>query len=142
MITIKKGNFLNAEEKVIGHVVNCTGTVEPHTEAVFKKYSDAGNDYRQLISGADGYPLFGTTTFTDQQKDGHIIANIYGQTFPEGTDYSSDEMFLYGALEELANTAKANNWSVALPYYVCFNSESKLVLEELMDGVDCALYKL
>jgi len=149
MITIKTGDLLQATETIIGHQVNCCGAAGGLAAAVFRKYHDAENDYDQVIgrlysAGGVGYSLLGTTMLTGQQRDGHIIANIFGQLYP-GADYRPGA--LRKALEMLASCAKAGGWSVALPWRlscgICGGdwTEVQKIIEETMEGVDCVIYR-
>jgi O-acetyl-ADP-ribose deacetylase (regulator of RNase III) len=144
MINIKKGDLLKAKEKVIAHQVNCFGAAGGLAGVVFRKYLTAGNDYMQLIERMQPKALLGMAQFTGQQKDGHIICNLYGQYHP-GADYRPDR--LEQALEMLGNTARIMGWSVALPYKlscgICGGDwdEVQQIIERTMDGVDCVIYQ-
>lgn len=149
MITMKRGDLLQATEDIIGHQVNCYGAAGGLAAAVFSKWPDAGNDYDQLINrmhrgGGEGWALLGTTQLTGQQPDGHIIANIYGQFYP-GEDYRPERLQM--ALEHLAAMAKALKRSVALPYKlscgICGGDWDEVLpmIERAMVGVNCAIYK-
>ena len=115
MITIKKGDLLQATEKVIAHQVNCHGVAGGLAAAVFDRYPDAENDYMQMVHRANPWSLLGMSQLTGQQKDGHIICNLFGQYQP-GADYRPDA--LETALENLATTARVMGWSVALPWRI------------------------
>lgn len=52
MITIKTGDLLKAEEKVIAHQVNCHGATGGLAGVIFRKYRVAENDYMQLANSA------------------------------------------------------------------------------------------
>lgn len=144
MITIKKGDLLEATETVIGHQVNCFGVAGGLAAAVFRKYPVAESDYLQLIERLPGEALLGITQLTGQQPDGHIIANIFGQFYP-GADYQADA--LKKALQELARIARTMEWSVAIPYGISCGiaggdwSEVYEIIEETMEGVDCVIYQ-
>lgn len=144
MITIKKGDLLQATEKVIGHQVNCLGVAGGLAADIFKKWPFAKSDYYQLTKRVPGKALFGMAHFTGQQRDGHIICNLYGQYNP-GADYNPEK--LEQALEMLGNTARIMNWSVALPYGlscgICGGDwETVLkIIERTMDGVNCVIYQ-
>lgn len=149
MITIKTGDLLQAEEKVIGHQVNCLGCAGGLAYAVFKKYPDAESDYLQIIErvremGGQGYALLGLAQTTGQQKDGHIICNLYGQFYP-GEDYRPDQ--LEKALKNLGEIARRLNWSVALPYKlscgICGGDWTEVlqIIERTMEDVNCVIYR-
>ena len=149
MVTIKKGDLLNATEKIIAHQVNCQGVAGGLAAHVFQKYPDAENDYQQIIDrvrsvSGQGYSLLGLSQVTGQQKDGHIIANLFGQFYP-GQDYRPDQ--LRNALTELAEQARLIECGVALPYGISCGiaggdwSEVYKIIEETMGGVDCVIYQ-
>lgn len=149
MVTIKKGDLLKAKEKVIAHQVNCYGIAGGLAAAVFRKWHYAENDYMQCVSRtkkASGHTkaLLGMAQFTGQQKDGHIICNLYGQYEP-GAAYNPKK--LEQALEQLGNTARIMEWSVALPWRlscgICGGDwdEVQQIIERTMEGVDCVIYR-
>ena len=144
MITIKKGDLLKAEEKVIAHQVNCHGAAGGLAGVIFRKYRAAENDYMQLIERVKPKALLGMAQITGQQRDGHIICNLFGQFYP-GADYRPDR--LETALEQLGNSARIMGWSVALPYKlscgICGGDWNEVlqIIERTMEGVDCVIYK-
>lgn len=144
MITIKTGDLLQAEEKIIGHQVNCHGAAGGLAAAVFRKYPYAKSDYNQLVERVSGGALLGKTQLTGTQPDGHIIANIFGQFYP-GADYRPEE--LRSALEMLADLAKKLDASVALPWRlscgICGGDWNEVyeIIETTMAGVDCKIYR-
>lgn len=144
MVKIKTGDFLKAPEKVIGHQVNCKGVVNGLAATVFRKWPAAGSGYRDITARLSGKILLGMAFFTDQQKDGHIICNLYGQLTP-GVDYRPDRV--EQALQQLANFAKAGNFSVALPYNLSCDisggnwDEVLQIIERTMEDVECVIYR-
>ena len=90
MITIKNGDLLRAEEKVIAHQVNCFGAAGGLAAAVFRKYRRAEDDYMQLIDRCQPKALLGMAQLTGEQN-GHIICNLFGQYHP-GADYRPDRL--------------------------------------------------
>lgn len=144
MVKIKTGNLLKAGEKVIAHQVNCFGAAGGLAAAVFNKWHYAENDYLQLIERVPSKNLLGMAHFTGQQKDGHIICNLFGQYHP-GADYRPDR--LEQALEQLGNTARIMGWSVALPYKlscgICGGDWNEVlkIIERTMEGVECVIYR-
>ncbi len=145
MVTIKKGDILEATEKVIAHQVNCLGVAGGLAADIFDKWPDAGNDYEQICERIFGLvSLLGMPQLTGQQKDGHIIANLFGQYRP-GADYRPDA--LKKALTCLGQIARQAGWSVALPYGIscgiCGGNWDEVleIIEETMDGVDCVIYQ-
>lgn len=144
MVTIKRGNLLEATETVIGHQVNCHGIAGGLAAAVFDKWPDAENDYMQMCQRANPWGILGLTQLTGQQKDGHIIANLFGQYQP-GADYRPES--LENALEDLGTRARIMDWSVALPYKlscgICGGdwNEVQEIIERTMVGVNCVIYQ-
>ena len=144
MVKFKNGDLLKAKEKVIAHQVNCHGAAGGLAYHVFKKWPVAGKDYMQLIERVQPKALLGMAQITGQQKDGHIICNLFGQFHP-GADYRPDR--LETALEQLANSARLMGWSVALPYKISCGicggdwDEVLQIIERTMEGVDCVIYK-
>ena len=144
MITHKKGDLLKATEKVIGHQVNCHGAAAGLAGAIFRKWPTAERDYQQLIKRCQPKALLGMSQLTGEQRDGHIICNLFGQ-FNPGADYNPQR--LEQALTMLGNTARIMNWSVALPYRlscgICGGDWDEVlqIIERTMDGVDCAIYQ-
>ena len=149
MVKIKTGDLLQAEEKIIGHQVNCCGAAGGLAAAVFEKYPDAENDYYQLVdrcqdAGGQGWAILGMTQLTGQQKDGHIIANLYGQYYP-GEDYRPEA--LEKALQQLAKTASVLGCSVALPWKISCGicggdwDEVLQIIVNTMHDVECVIYR-
>ena len=144
MITIKKGNLLEATETVIGHQVNCHGFAGGLAYHVFSKWPNAGNDYLQMVQRTNPWALLGLTQLTGQQPDGHIIANIFGQYQPRA-DYRPDK--LEAALKVLGHQARIMGWSVALPYKISCGicggdwDEVLEIIDRTMTGVDCVIYQ-
>lgn len=149
MVKIKTGNLLDAKEKVIAHQVNCQGAAGGLAAAIFRKWRYAGNDYMQCVTRikkAAGHTkaLLGMAQLTGQQKDGHIICNLYGQ-YEAGAAYNPEK--LEQALQQLAATARIMEWSVALPWKlscgICGGDwdEVQQIIERTMDGVDCVIYR-
>lgn len=144
MVTIKTGDLLKATETVIGHQVNCFGAAAGLAAAVFKKWPYAKKDYMDLTKRVQPKALLGMAHFTGQQKDGHVICNLFGQ-FNAGADYNPKK--LEQALEMLGNTARIMNWSVALPYKIscgiCGGDWDEVlgIIERTMEDVDCVIYR-
>lgn len=149
MVRIKSGDLLEATEKVIGHQVNCYGAVGGLAASVFSRWPYAKNDYLNLVDRYEQVAfhriqLLGLCQLTGQQKDGHIIANLYGQLRP-GKDYRPESV--ERALRTLGSLARQNGWSVALPYKLSCGlcggdwNEVYQIIERTMHGVDCTIYK-
>ena len=145
MVTIKKGDLLNATEKVIAHQVNCFGIAGGLAADIFDKWPIAGDDYHQICERIpDRWMLLGMTQLTGQQKDGHIIANLYGQHKP-GADYNPKAV--RKCLKVLGDLARKAKWSVALPYKlscgICGGDWDEVlgIIEKAMAGVECVIYQ-
>ena len=144
MITIKKGDLLQATEEVIGHQVNCHGLAGGLAADVFDKWPNAENDYLQVCYRVNPWALLGMAQLTGQQPDGHIIANIFGQYQP-GADYQPDALTI--ALETLGSLARNHGWSVALPYKlscgICGGDWNEVlgIIERAMEDVNCVIYQ-
>lgn len=148
MITIKKGDLLEADETIIGHQVNCCGAAGGLAAAVFKKWPEAAHDYYLVVerireAGGQGFVMLGKTQLCIQHG-GKIIANIYGQYYA-GQDYRPDVLRM--ALESLAVKAKAMKASVALPWRlscgICGGDWDEVLpmIEETMRDVNCTIYR-
>jgi len=148
MVTIKRGDLLEATEKIIAHQVNCRGVAGGLAWAIFNRYPDAENDYQQLVERFEktlGSPmLLGFCQPTGEQRDGHIIANLFGQLDP-GQDYRPGSLLM--ALEKLAALAKGIGASVALPYKlscgICGGDWREVLpmIEHTMRDVECVIYQ-
>lgn len=145
MVTIKQGDLLNATEKVVAHQVNCRGIAAGLAADIFEKWPDADNDYRQLLERIPApHILLGMPQLTGQQKDGHVICNLYGQ-FKPGADYHPDA--LKNALTTLGGIARQSEWSVALPWKlscgICGGDWEEVlgIIVDAMEGVECVIYK-
>lgn len=145
MITIKTGNLLEATEKVIAHQVNCCGVAGGLAADIFRKWPYARKDYTDITKRIPGKVLLGMAYFTGQQRDGHIICNLFGQYEP-GADYNPKK--LEQALEQLGNFARTTDYSVALPYGlscgICGGDWDEVlkIIERTMEDVDCVIYRL
>lgn len=144
MVTIKTGDLLNAAEHIIAHQVNCHGVAGGLAAAVFEKWPAAELDYLQLCHRQKPWGLLGMAQLTGQQRDGHIICNLYGQYQP-GADYRPEE--LEKALTMLGKFARTMNLSVALPYKlscgICGGDWDEVyeIIERTMEGVNCVIYR-
>ena len=144
MVTIKKGNVLDAKEKIIGHQVNCFGVAGGLAGAVFRKWPYAKNDYMQLIKNVQAKSLLGMAHYTGEQRDGHIICNLFGQ-FEPGAAYNPKK--LEQALEQLGNFARTTGYSVALPWKISCGiaggdwEEVQRIIERTMEDVECVIYR-
>ena len=143
MVTIKHGDLLEASEDIIAHQVNCFGIAGGLAADIFEKWPDAENDYLQMCQRANPWALRGLAQVTGQQKDGHIICNLFGQYQP-GADYNP--VALESALWKLSEIAGCMGKSVALPFGLSCGiaggtwSEVQKIIESTMKGVQCTIY--
>lgn len=144
MVKIKHGDLLEAKEDIIAHQVNCFGVAGGLAAVIFDKYPAAHNDYMQMTQRAEPGDLIGLAQMTGQQRDGHIICNLYGQYHP-GADYRPLE--LEYALEMLGGYARNRGASVALPYKlscgICGGDWGQVleIIKITMRGVKCTIYQ-
>ena len=152
MVTVVKGNLLDATETIIAHQVNCqkkmySGVAKAIREKwpiVFEKYQKAE-------------PKLGFTDFIYYPKDtgGKIIANMYAQDKfgYDGKRYTNYDAFRQCCKEivksclDILNTTKTK-YSVAMPYKIAsdrggadWDKIMNILLEEFTD-IDLTLYKL
>lgn len=145
MVRFKNGDLLEAKETIIGHQVNCFGIAGGLAADIFRKWPYARKDYTDLTKRIPGKVLLGMAYFTGQQRDGHIICNLFGQYEP-GADYNPKR--LEQALEQLGNFARLRGDSVALPYKlscgICGGNWDEVleIIERTMEDVDCVIYRL
>ena len=148
MIRETRGDLLHAEEDIIGHQVNCFGVAGGLAAHVFRKWPAAYEDYLQVLrrlGPAEARIMLGHAQLTGQQRDGKIIANLYGQYFP-GRDYRPE--MLTSAMWALGDFARGTGRSVALPYGlscgICGGDwrQVRSIIEDAMEGVPVTLYRL
>lgn len=150
MITIVKGNILDAKEDIICQQVNCRGMMGsglakqivnkyPEIYAPYKKYSRT-----TLIADQLG------SVFYVKTSDGKIIANLFGQI-----DYGIDKQYTdYEALNKALQTLRADiisdgsmNYSIAIPYGIgCGLGGGEWlvvsdIIERVFEGLDVTIYE-
>lgn len=150
MITIVKGDILEASENIIGHQVNCQGVmgaglakqIRNKYPIVYKRYKDECDSVHPMI-------LLGRTQFVPigERK---VVANLYGQLNygrKEGIRYT-DYLGLYNALKSLRESAEASDITIALPYGIgCglaggeWDKVYKMI-EAVFEGYHVTLYQL
>ncbi|WP_336784065.1 macro domain-containing protein [Paenibacillus illinoisensis] len=151
MITIVKGNLLDAKENIIGHQVNCQGVMGSGVaKAIRAKYPVVYERYVNHCNAMSPQLLLGDMQIIKLGVDKYV-ANIYGQL-----TYGRDKNVLYtsySALTEslikLKHQAKRYEMSVALPYGIgCgfgngdWDNEVFPMLKCLFSDWDLTLYKL
>ena len=147
MIKVVQGNLLDAQEDIIAHQVNCFGIAGGLAASIFDKWPDAENDYCQVVGRMCGREsdLLSLCQLTGQQKDGKIIANLFGQFFP-GRDFRPRSLEL--ALGQLAAMAKTMGLSVAMPYRISCGicggdwETVRRIINQTMVEIDVTLYSL
>ena len=152
MVTVVKGNLLDATEKVIAHQVNCQRKMNSGVaKAIREKWSIVFQQYLQVE------PKLGLTDFVYDigLTDGHIIANMYAQ---DNYGYDGQQYTNYEAFREcckrivdkcrIAKRYEHITYSVAMPYKIAsdrggadWDKIMDILLEEFTD-VDLTLYKL
>lgn len=118
MIKEVKGDLLQATENIIGHQVNCQGTMGLGLAAKIKnKYPIVFERYKQLVNmhNSNKEILLGTAQVikVDENK---YVANLFGQFYYGRGERHTDYKSLYQALETLKQKAKKRNLTVALPH--------------------------
>ena len=149
MIKEVNGDLLAAAEDIIAHQVNCFGATGGLAAYIFCRWPAAYEDYRQVTGrlGSHGLQMkmLGHAQLTGQQRDGKMLANLYGQYFP-GQDYRP--AMLERALRALGDFARSTGKSVALPYGlscgICGGdwTEVREIIGRTLEDVDATLYRL
>lgn len=159
MVTVVKGNLLDATEKVIAHQVNCQRKMNSGVaKAIREKWSIVFQQYLQVE------PKLGLTDFVYDfgLTDGHIIANMYAQDNYgyDGNQYTNYDAFrqccknivekcrFYRNLDLSSIHPSGEEYSVAMPYKIAsdrggadWDKIMDILLEEFTD-IDLTLYKL
>lgn len=128
-VTIKEGNILNAKEVIIAHQVNGLGImggglakqIKQTYPYVYDTYSNFVQQYEtpesllglNLLVRADGEKIDENIS---NDLDTKIISNLFGQAYVDTSKQETNLQALKQALNDLANFAKENKLSVALPY--------------------------
>ena len=147
MVTVVKGNLLDATEKVIAHQVNCQRKMNSGVaKAIREKYPIVFERYEETK------PKLGLVDFIceNEKTGGHFIANMYAQDRYgyDGKQYTDYEAFreCCQTIVKLCRIIKSN--TVAMPYKIGsdrggadWDKIMDILLEEFTD-VDLTLYKL
>jgi O-acetyl-ADP-ribose deacetylase (regulator of RNase III) len=118
MIKEVKGDLLQAPENIIGHQVNCQGTMGVGLAAKIKnKYPIVFKRYKQLVNTHNNNKeiLLGTARVINVDENKYV-ANLFGQFYYGRGQRHTDYKSLYQALETLKGKAKKHNLTVALPH--------------------------
>lgn len=152
MVTVVKGNLLNASEDIIAHQVNCQKKMNSGVaKAIREEWSIVFDRYCQTN------PRLGLVDFiciTDQNEGKHYIANMYSQDMygydgKQYTDYDAFRTCCKSIVKECRLTKRmGQKLSVAMPYKIAsdrggadWDKIMDILLEEFTD-VDLTLYKL
>ncbi|MGX1195768.1 macro domain-containing protein [Metabacillus sp. SLBN-84] len=127
-ITIKNGTIINASEHIIAHQVNGLGImgggvarqIKQAYPGVFARYKTFVSNHsspeellgRNLMIVTDGKPVYQY----DPSGGAKIISNLFGQARIGTSEKQTDEKALRKALEHLAEFARMDQLSVAMPH--------------------------
>ena len=144
MVTVVKGNLLNASEKIIAHQVNCQKKMNSGVaKAIKEKWSNVFEKYQKTE------PTLGFVDFI--LVDNHYVANMYSQDNygydgKQYTNYDSFRQCCKTIVENCRNMTK--KYTVAMPYKIAsdrggadWDKIMDILLEEFTD-IDLTLYKL
>ena len=142
----KRGDLLNATETIIAHQVNCYGVAGGLAGLLFAKWPEAEQDYQRRISQTKlRQDLLGTCQLAEM-KDGHLIANLFGQYHP-GADTKYDA--LEQALVDLARQLEEMHVNdIALPYKIGCGigggdwSKVQEIIQRTIGHMDVTIYRL
>jgi O-acetyl-ADP-ribose deacetylase (regulator of RNase III) len=145
MVTVVKGNLLDATEHIIAHQVNCQRKMNSGVaKAIREKYPEVYEKYQNTI------PQLGfVDTIFVVKPDIHFINNMYSQ---DKYGYDGKQYTDYEAFRECCKTivknCKKSKLSVAMPYKIGsdrggadWDKIMDILLEEFTD-VDLTLYKI
>ena len=147
MVTVVKGDLLDAKEKIIAHQVNCQKRMNSGVaKAIREKYPIVFERYEETN------PKLGTVDFICEGKETgyHYIANMYAQ---DNYGYDGKQYTNYDAFRECCQTIvtvcrKIKSNTVAMPYKIGsdiggadWDKIMDILLEEFTD-IDITLYKL
>ena len=146
MVTVVKGNLLDATEIVIAHQVNCQKKMNSGVaKAIREKYPDVYDEYLNTE------PKLGTVGYISVDK--RYVANMYAQDMYgyDGKQYTNYEAFRQ-CCKDIVKVCKGayemEVLTVAMPYKIAsdrggadWDKIMDILLEEFTD-VDLTLYKL
>ena len=153
MVTVVKGNLLDATEIVIAHQVNCQKKMNSGVaKAIREKYPEVFEQYLETDPqlGNVGFVFVPTDNLTG---NGITIANMYAQDMYgyDGKQYTNYEAFRQ-CCKDIVKVCKGASemevLTVAMPYKIAsdrggadWDKIMDILLEEFTD-VDLTLYKL
>lgn len=144
MVTVVKGNLLDATETIIAHQVNCQKKMNSGVaKAIREKWSVVFDEYQKTT------PQLGFVDYIYVDK--HCIANMYSQN---NYGYDGKQYTNYDAFRQCCKTIVENcrnmtkKYTVAMPYKIAsdrggadWDKIIDVLLEEFTD-IDLTLYKL
>ena len=146
MVTVVKGNLLNASEKIIAHQVNCQKKMNSGVaKAIREKWSDVFEKYQKTE------PQLGFVDFILVDRNYRYVANMYSQ---DNYGYDGKQYTNYDAFRQCCKTIvetcmnMPKKYTVAMPYKIAsdrggadWDKIMDILLEEFTD-IDLTLYKL
>lgn len=150
MITIVKGNLLQAREEIIAHSCNCQSKMGSGVAwQIRNKFPRVYNEYRNLCNGINNKEdLLGHCQII-RVNDDKYVANLFGQlNYGYDGELYTDVPKLKEALIKLEIRAKHNKKSVAMPYKIGSDrggadwDEVYAILEKVFIDYPLTLYKL
>ncbi|WP_078598584.1 macro domain-containing protein [Evansella clarkii] len=158
-ITIKNGTIINADEHIIAHQVNGLGVmgggvarqIKQAYPGVYRRYKTFVDNHtspeellgKNLMIVTDGRPVYQF----DKAGKAKIISNLFGQARIGTSTKQTDEKALRKALEHLAEFAKMDGLSVAMPEGIgCGRgggdwNEVRTIIEEVFKDYPVTLYR-
>ena len=146
MVTVVKGNLLNASEKIIAHQVNCQKKMNSGVaKAIREKWPIVFEKYQKAES------QLGFVDFILIDNHYHYVANMYAQDNygydgKQYTNYDAFRQCCKAIVETCRNMPK--KYTVAMPYKIAsdrggadWDKIMDILLEEFTD-IDLTLYKL
>ena len=116
MVTVVKGNLLNASEKIIAHQVNCQKKMNSGVaKAIREKWSDVFEKYQQTE------PQLGFVDFILVDRNYRYVANMYSQ---DNYGYDGKQYTNYDAFRQCCKTIvetcrnMPKKYTVAMPYKI------------------------
>ena len=146
MVTVVKGNLLNASEKIIAHQVNCQKKMNSGVaKAIREKWSIVFEKYQKAES------QLGFVDFILIDNHYHYVANMYAQ---DNYGYDGKQYTNYDAFRQCCKKIvefcrnMTIKYTVAMPYKIAsdrggadWDKIMDILLEEFTD-IDLTLYKL
>lgn len=148
MVTVVKGNLLNASEKIIAHQVNCQKKMNSGVaKAIREKWPNVFEEYQKVE------PQLGFVDFILVDRNYHYVANMYAQDNygydgKQYTNYDAFRQCCKQIVEICRNLSMTKKYTVAMPYKIAsdrggadWDKIMDILLEEFTD-IDLTLYKL